>query len=79
MKPATDREIEDARSKYQNSTQEKCDVKRAFIASNGSMTHMLNNLPFMRAEDEKRIIKIIGELISKGEVPNKKIKKIRIN
>lgn len=40
------------------------------------MIHMLNNLPFMRIEDEPRIIDIIKKLISEGKFQDQKIKKI---
>lgn len=42
------------------------------------MTHILNNLPFMREDDESRVVAIIMRMIDTGRVQkfkNKKIKK----
>lgn len=50
LKPMNDVDIESARKAYQNSESEEMDVIREFTAGNGSLTHLLNNIPFMRAE-----------------------------
>lgn len=76
LKPVNDNEIEAARKKYQGSSKEKMDIIHAFNASNGSMTYLLNNIPFMRIEDENRVIEVIRELISKKELKKIPIKKI---
>lgn len=40
------------------------------------MTHIYNNVPFMRVEDEARVLEIIKRLISENKIPKLKIKKI---
>lgn len=77
LKPVKDSDINYARDKYQGSIAEKRDLIREFETGNGSMTHLLNNIPFMRVEDENRIIEIVKDLIDKGEVKKIKIKKIK--
>lgn len=76
LKPVPNTIINSARLKYQNSVNERNDIEREFQAGKGSMTHRLNNLPFMRTEDEQRIIKLIETLIAEGSIPKRKIKKI---
>lgn len=76
IKPITKNDIENARNKYQNSKQEKDDILREYKIGKGSMTHMLNNLPFMRREDEQRVIGIINDLINEKLAEKFKIKKI---
>lgn len=78
LKPLDNSEIDYARKKYQGSASERKDVIHEFVAGKGSMTHLLNNIPFMRVEDENRIIELIRDLIENGSVlkiPIKKIKK----
>lgn len=78
LKPVNDNEIDDARKKYQGSHMERNDIIHEFILGNGSITHLLNNIPFMRLEDENRVIEIIKDLIDEGalkKIPIKKIKK----
>lgn len=77
LKPASDNEINDTRSNYQNSVEELDSIKREFQAGKGSMTHLLNNIPYMRVEDETRIVEIIQTLIANSQVPKHKIKKIK--
>lgn len=77
VKPVTTSEINIAREKYQNSNQEECDILREYSKGKGSMTHILNNLPFMRAVDEPRVMAIIMRLIDLGRVQKFKIKKIQ--
>lgn len=76
IKPMTSNDITDACEKYQNSEIEKNDILREYKAGKGSMIHMLNNLPFMRFEDEERVLKIINDMIKVGLVEKIKIKKI---
>lgn len=76
LKMVEDSDIERARNNYRQSGKEKADIIREFTTGNGSLTHMLNRIPFMRLEDEDRIIFQIKELIKNGSLPNLKIKKI---
>lgn len=76
LKPVNDTDNENARKRYQESEQEEKDLIREFNIGNGSITHLLHSIPFMRVEDENRIIESIQELMSLGKIPNMRIKKI---
>lgn len=76
VRPMTSTDIDDARQKYQNSENEKNDIVREYNLGKGSMIHMMNNLPFMRIEDEQRVLGIINELVNDGLIEKMKIKKI---
>lgn len=77
MKIATDDDLKQAAANYKNSTKEQEDITREIVAGNGSMIHLLNHIPFMRVEDQPRILSIIKELIEANKIPkNIKIKKI---
>lgn len=67
-----------ARTKYQGSATEQKDVMREFEIGKGSMTHLLNSIPFMRIEDETRIIAMVKDFMKKGKVSKYAIRKIRI-
>lgn len=77
LKPVTMNDMNNARETYKGSTMEKEDIAKAFKDGNGSLTFVLNNIPFMRLEDESRVIGIINEMISDGLVPKIRIKKMR--
>lgn len=76
LKPLTTNEIEFARRAYQGSEKEELDLIREFKNGNGSMTHLLNTIPFMRAEDENRVIESIRHLISLKKIEKLSIKKL---
>lgn len=76
LKPTTKSTIESARAKYINSPAEISDVRREFEAGRGSMTHLLNTVPFMRHEDEQRIMEIVKTLMAESQITKYKIKKI---
>lgn len=76
LKTVEDTDIVRARNNYRESGREKADIITEFTRGNGSLTHMLNHIPFMRLEDEDRIIFQIKELMKNGSLPNLKIKKI---
>lgn len=76
IKPITNNDVNDARKKYQKSEQERNDILREYKVGRGSMTHMLNNLPFMRMVDEERVIGIINDMVNAGIIEKFKIKKI---
>lgn len=77
LKPIDDSAIETARKKYQGSDAEENDIARECVTGKGSITHLLNNIPFMRVEDENRIIEIIKKLMDENKIPKMMIKKIR--
>lgn len=77
MKMVTNDIIEEARNSYIDSKLEEEDIIKEFTHGNGSLTFILHNLPFMRIEDEYRIIAIIKNLMLTGKIPKAiKIKKI---
>lgn len=77
LKEVNQDDINNARKKYQGSLTEKNDLIREFVNGKGSLTYLINNIPFMRAEDESRIVEIIKSLMDNGEIPKMAIKKIR--
>lgn len=77
MKPVSMDDIQKARETYKGSTMEKEDIAKAFKEGNGSLTHVLHCIPFMRYEDETRVIGIINEMISNGLLPKIRLKKLK--
>lgn len=65
-----------ARDNYQGSEKERQDIIREFVRGNGSVTHLMNNIPFMRADDANRITNLIKQLMEDGLLPSMKIKKL---
>lgn len=76
LKPVANNDIEMARQAYQGSEREELDLIREIKIGNGSMTHLLNTIPFMRTEDENRIIESIQNLMSLGKITKMSIKKL---
>lgn len=70
-------DIESARSKYQGSVAEQNDVMREIVNGNGSMTHLFNTIPFMRFEDERRMIEMVKEFINSGKISKIAIRKMQ--
>lgn len=79
LRPIDKEEINKVREDCHRSIKERKDLLREFVAGNGSMTQCLNKIPFMRVEDEARMIEIIKEAIAKTEIPKIPIKKIPKN
>lgn len=75
--PLTFVEVESAIQKYQGSETEQADIIREFTIGKGSMTHLLNTIPFMRLEDEPRIIRFINECMQSGKIMKGPIRKLR--
>lgn len=77
MKMVTSTDVQEASQSYKGSSAEETDITREFIRGNGSMTHLLNNVAFMRLEDESRMIQIVKRLMESGKISKSiKIKKI---
>lgn len=70
-------DIDAAKNSYQGSDKEKNDVFREIVIGKGSITHLFNVIPFMRYEDESRIITLIKNGIEKKELPKLAIRKMR--
>lgn len=77
LKPVDSEELLTARNSYLGSSAEKVDLIREFISGKGSLTHLLNTIPFMRIEDEERIIGILRDLMDRAEIPRIPIKRLR--
>lgn len=76
MKVLADDDIQLAAEKYKNSPEEKEAFIRETIIGNGSMIHLMNHIPFMRVEDQNRILSIIKWAMYEKKIPNEiKIKK----
>lgn len=69
-------DIDSAREKYQGSIQEAMDVSREFLIGNGSISHLLQEIPFMRVEDETRILLLIRDFMKNGSIPEIRVKKM---
>lgn len=77
LKPIDVDEIGAARNKYCGSKDEEADLIREFKNGNGSLTHVLNTVPFMRMEDETRIVDLLRDLMAQGKIPKTSIKRLR--
>lgn len=77
LKPIDDDEIVAAQNEYRGSNEEEADLIREFKNANGSLTHLLNTMPFMRVEDEERIVHLLRDLMAEGKVPKTTIKRLR--
>lgn len=75
--PLTSSAIECARRNYQGTDTEEADIILQFNIGRGSMIHLLNTIPFMRVEDESRIIRIITDNMESGKIQKGPIRKIR--
>lgn len=72
FKKITVADIQKYEQEYIGSETEKNDVKRAYLARNGNMDHILETVPFANCDNEPRYMEIIKEMIEKGEVPEYK-------
>lgn len=77
MRPIDDGEVYATRNKYQGSKKEEEDLIREFTLGNGSLTHLLNTIPFMRYEDEVRIVDLLKNFMADGKIPKTTIKRLR--
>lgn len=77
IKTLSDDDIEIKRRNYQGSISEENDIIREIQAGKGSITHLFNTIPFMRYEDEERIINIVKDCMDAGKVPKMTLRKMR--
>lgn len=76
MKVVSDDDFEQAAPEYKKSAREQGDIMREIVIGNGSMTHFLNHIPFMRVEDQPRIVAMLKKLVNANKIPSGiKIKK----
>lgn len=76
LKIVDPKSIQIAGDNYQGSEKERQDIIREFIRGNGSVTHLMNSIPFMRVDDGNRITILIKQLMKEGSLPTMKIKKL---
>lgn len=77
VRPIDDGELCAARNKYNGSNEEEEDLIREFTLGNGSLIHLLNTIPFMRIEDEVRIVDLLKKFMADGKIPKTTIKRLR--
>lgn len=73
FKPITEDDIDNYKMEYIGSEIEKQDIKKAYLDHKGCINKMSDCVQFMNVENEPRIIDIIKEMITSGEVPEYKI------
>lgn len=78
IKTVDDTEIDTKRRQYQGSELEEIDIIREIQIGKGSVTHLFNTIPFMRYEDEERIIGIIKQCMEAGKIQKMVIRKMRL-
>lgn len=78
IKTVNDIDIETNRRQYQGSDLEEKDIIREIQIGNGSITHLFNTIPYMRYEDEPRLIDVIKRCMAAGKIPKMNIRKMRI-
>lgn len=76
LKIITEKNILDASASYKNSAEEKTKILHEFVEGKGSITHILNTVPFTRKEDEPSIIATIQKAIENKEIQQLAIKKL---
>lgn len=76
LKTISEYDVTIASNSYKGSTEERDAVLKEFISSNSSLTHVLNNVPFIRREDEMRLVEMLKEAMEHQEIPRIKIKKM---
>lgn len=76
LKPVHSEDLLAAKARYVGSKDEENDIIRLMKNGNGSMTHLFNYLPFMRFEDESRIVAIVKRLMQEDKIDKKTIRKI---
>lgn len=77
LKPVSSEEMERAQEGYRGSKAEEVDLIREYVSGKGSLTYLLNTIPFMRVEDEDRIIQILKRLMETGKIPKMPVKRLR--
>lgn len=73
FKPLTVEDIENYEKSYINSPLERADIRKAYLAVKGCINKIIDEVPFMKVEDEPRLQEIVRSMIDAGEVPEYKI------
>uniref|UniRef100_A0A1A9V7X5 J domain-containing protein n=1 Tax=Glossina austeni TaxID=7395 RepID=A0A1A9V7X5_GLOAU len=73
FQPITKEAIENYEKTYINSDLERSDIRKAYLSSKGSIDKIINEVPFLKVDDEDRLQTIVREMIANEEVPEYKI------
>ncbi|CAE6421041.1 unnamed protein product [Rhizoctonia solani] len=60
--------LDEMRQEYQGSEEERLDLRTAYLAGNGSIDHIMDEIPHSTYEDEARFVATINEMIDSGEL-----------
>ncbi|KAH7343476.1 hypothetical protein B0J17DRAFT_609421 [Rhizoctonia solani] len=60
--------LDEMRQMYQRSEEERSDLRAAYIAGNGSIDHIMDEIAHSTYEDEARFVAAINEMIDSGEL-----------
>ncbi|KAJ8984311.1 hypothetical protein NQ317_012282 [Molorchus minor] len=55
---------------YIGSSIERRDIKHAYLISKGNMDIIVKLVPFSNCQSEPRIVRVVRQMVAKGEVPN---------
>ncbi|XP_030028084.2 dnaJ homolog subfamily C member 9 [Manduca sexta] len=69
FKKITEEDIIAYEKEYIGSSEEREDLKNAYLAGKGNMDYIVDQVQFARTEHEPRLREIINEMIESGEVP----------
>ncbi|CAE6522102.1 unnamed protein product [Rhizoctonia solani] len=64
----TGKQLDELRQAYQGSEEERSDLRAAYLAGNGSIDHIMAEIPHSTFEDEARFVVVINEMIDTGEL-----------
>lgn len=73
FKPLTTEDIINYEKSYVNSQLERSDIRKWYMKGKGCINVLVNEVPFLKVEDEPRLQTIVREMINAGEVPEYKI------
>ncbi|KAJ1308966.1 hypothetical protein OPQ81_004649 [Rhizoctonia solani] len=60
--------LDEMRQAYQGSEEERSDLRAAYLSGNGSINHIMSEIPHSTYEDEARFVATINEMIDSGEL-----------
>ncbi|CAE6447706.1 unnamed protein product [Rhizoctonia solani] len=60
--------LDEMRQEYQGSEEERSDLRAVYLAGNGSIDHIMSEIPHSTYEDEVRFVATINKMIDSGEL-----------
>ncbi|XP_026321836.1 dnaJ homolog subfamily C member 9 [Hyposmocoma kahamanoa] len=73
FKKITEEDIKAYEKEYTGSTEEREDLKTAYITGKGNMDYICDHVQFARSDQEDRLREILNEMIENGEIPKYRI------